>query len=68
MSSGPAASPSSQMVTRRTEADLEDCPERERSRPMSEARGTTEMQVKVLWGGQHGAFSRIAMFVFLGIA
>jgi len=51
MSSGPAASPSSQIVTRRTEEDLERVGDPERSRPMETARGTTEMQVNVLGGG-----------------
>ena len=50
MSSGPAASPSSQIVTRRTEEDLERVGDPERSRPMETARGTTEMQVNVLGG------------------
>ena len=47
MSNGPAASPSSQMVTRRVEVDEE--PWRpSRSSTMLEAIGTTEMHVKVL--------------------
>jgi hypothetical protein len=57
MRRGPAASPSSQMVTRRMEADLrlagsgseDDGSEGGvRSRTMVEARGTMEMQVIVL--------------------
>lgn len=63
MSKGPAASPSSQMVTRRTEADLrlagggreESAPSEGagggvRERTMEGARGTREMQLNVLFG------------------
>lgn len=46
MKSGPAASPSSHIVTRRTLADLEACPSR--SWTMRLATGTTDIQVNVL--------------------
>ena len=53
MNKGPAASPSSQMVTSRTEADLEAVWSGERSAIMGPATGTTEMQVKVLLYCEH---------------
>ena len=56
MRRGPAASPSSQMVTSRTEADLREAGGVDgseeggvRERTMEGARGTREIQLNVLW-------------------